>query len=89
MEDLSERIKYLGGEPTTKPWPIKKGGDLRKMIQDDLDIEYVAVELYEDIVKLCAEIGDTASRLMEEKILAEEENHVDRWETLLQKIRRI
>ena len=89
MEQLSERINYLGGEPTTKPWPIKTGGDLRQMIQDDLDVEYTAVKLYKEIVKLCADVGDTTSRLMMEKILTEEENHVDRWETLLQKIKRI
>jgi len=47
------------------------------MIQDDLDIEYEVAELYKDIVRLCAEIGDTTSRLMIEKILAEEENHAD------------
>jgi bacterioferritin len=89
MEQLSERINYLGGEPTTKPWPIKTGGDLKKMIQDDLDTEYEACRLYKEVVKLCADIGDTTSRLMMEKILAEEEEHADRWETLLQKTKRL
>jgi len=89
MEELSERINYLGGEPTTKPWPIKTGGDLKQMVQDDLDVEYTAVKLYKEIVKLCADIGDTTSRLMMEKILAEEEDHVYQWERLLQKIKKI
>ena len=89
MEQLSERINYLGGVPTTKPWPIKTGGDLKQMIQDDLEIEYTAVQLYKEIVKLCADIGDTTTRLMMEKIQAEEEEHVYRWEKLLQKVKKV
>jgi bacterioferritin (cytochrome b1) len=34
---------------------------------------------------MCAEIGDTTSRLMLEEILSEEEGHADTWETNLQK----
>lgn len=33
---LGERIVYLGGIPTKKPEPIVEGGDLKKMIHDDL-----------------------------------------------------
>jgi bacterioferritin len=87
MEMFSERIAYLKGVPTTKPWPIKTGGNLEKMMQDDLEIEYTAVELYKKHIKLCDEIGDTTTRLMLEKILADEENHVDQWETILAKRR--
>ena len=35
-EKLGERINYLGGIPTKKPEPIIEGGDLKKMVQDDL-----------------------------------------------------
>ena len=46
MEEFSERIHYLGGVPTTKPNPIKVGGTLKKMVEDDLELEYQAVKLY-------------------------------------------
>lgn len=85
MEMFSERIVYLGGTPTTKPWPIKTGKDLKKMLEDDLEIEYNACELYKKHVKLVAELGDTTTRLMLEKILTNEEEHIDRWETILAK----
>jgi len=85
MEVFSERIVYLGGAPTTKPWSIKTGGDIKKMLEDDLEIEYAACELYKKHIKLCKDLGDTTTRLMLEKILTDEEEHVDKWETILAK----
>lgn len=82
-EMLGERINYLGGEPTTLPSHIKRGGDLRKMIQDDLDSENMAIAQYKEHIKLCAEEGDPTSRLMLEGILSDEEGHADNWETTL------
>jgi bacterioferritin len=85
LEKLAQRVNYLGGVPTTKPAPIKIGGPLKKMIQDDLDGEYTAIKTYKSQIKMCDEIGDTTSRLMLEEILTDEEGHADTWETILQK----
>jgi len=85
LERLSERVNYLGGIPNTKPAPIKVGGTLKKMVQDDLDGEYTAIKTYKSQIKMCEEIGDTTTRLMLEEILTDEENHADTWETVLQK----
>ncbi len=85
LERLSERVNYLGGIPNTKPAPIKVGGTLKKMVQDDLEGEYTAIKTYKSQIKMCEEIGDTTSRLMLEEILTDEENHADTWETVLQK----
>ena len=83
MEMLAERINYLGGDPTLIPAEIKKGGDLYKMIKDDLDGENMAIKQYKAHVKLFAELGDPTSRLMMERILSDEEKHADIWETTL------
>lgn len=83
MEMIAERVNYLGGDPTTAPATIKKGGDLYKMMQDDLDGENEAIEQYRAHIKLFDELGDPTSRLMMEKILSDEENHADIWETTL------
>jgi len=83
LEEFSHRINYLGGVPTTKPNPIKVGGTLEKMIKDDLATEYEAIRLYKAQIDIAREIGDTTTRLMLEKILATEEEHADKWETLL------
>ena len=85
MEKFSERVNYLGGIPETKVAPLKLGGDIKKMMQDDLDGEYNAIKTYKAHVKMCADIGDTTTRLMLEEILSDEEKHADTWETILQK----
>jgi len=85
LQKFADRVNYLGGVPSTKPAPIKVGGPLKKMVQDDLDGEYMAIKTYKEHVKMCAEIGDTTTRLMLEEILTDEEDHADTWETVLQK----
>lgn len=83
LEKFAERIVYLGGVPTTKPAPIKTGGDLKKMIKDDLDGENNAIKIYKEHINLCAKLGDTTTRLMLEEIVSDEEGHADTWETTL------
>jgi len=85
MEEFTERIHYFGGVPTTKPNPIKVGGTLKQMVEDDLELEYQAIKLYKGQIKIAKEIGDTTTRLMLEKILTAEEDHADKWETVLKK----
>jgi len=85
LEKFAQRVNYLGGVPNTKPNPVKVGGTLKKMVQDDLDGEYIAIKTYKSHVKMCEEIGDTTTRLMLEEILTDEEEHADTWETVLQK----
>jgi bacterioferritin len=84
-ERVAERINFLEGDPSLKPAPAKKGGDLRKMMLDDLEAEYGAIEFYKTVIKLADEVGDSTTRLMMEEIVAQEEEHADLWETLLQK----
>jgi bacterioferritin len=85
LEKFADRVNYLGGVPNTKPNPVKVGGALKKMVQDDLDGEYTAIKTYKSQIKMFDEIGDTTTRLMLEEILTDEEDHADTWETVLQK----
>jgi len=80
-EALAERIVYLGGVPTQKPTPFKRGGKIEQMIKDDLASENGAIKQYKEHIKACA--GDPTTRLMLEKILSDEEGHADQWETTL------
>ena len=82
-EALAERIDYLGGTPITKPSEIKMGGNLTKMIQDDLAAELIAIKNYKEHIKLCEE--DPVTRRMLEEILEDEEGHENEWRTLLSK----
>ena len=82
-ELLAERIVYLGGTPSTKPTKIMKGGEIRKMVSDDLSAENEAIKRYKEHIKLCDKEGDPTTRLMLEGILSQEEGHADLWETTL------
>jgi len=80
-EALGERINYLGGEPTRHPAEILTGGDLRKMIADDLRIERHAINKYREYIELMFREQDHVSRRMLEGILEVEEKHEDMWIT--------
>ncbi len=84
-EMVAERINFLEGDPSLKPAPVKKGGDLAKMMTDDLEGEYAAIEFYKQVIKMAADLGDTTTRLMMEEIVTKEEEHADLWETILKK----
>jgi len=83
LEQFAERIVDLGGEPPTRLRDIRKGGDLKKMIRDDLEGERNAIQTYKRHIALCAELGDTTTRRMLEEIVATEEGHAALWETTL------
>lgn len=83
LELFAERIVALGGEPPTRIAPVKKGGNLKKMVRDDLEGERNAIQVYKEHIRLAAQMGDTTTRLMLEEIVSDEEGHVDLWETTL------
>ena len=84
-EALAERIDLLGGVPTIEISPIRVGGDLTKMIRDDLETEYHAIEMYKGHIKLAAKEDDPVTRRLLEEILEDEEGHANTWETVLEK----
>jgi bacterioferritin len=82
---FAERIDLLGGDLTVELHPIAVGGDLRKMVQDDLDGEYRAIEMYRGYIKLAEQEDDPVTRRLLEETLATEEGHANDWETVLEK----
>lgn len=84
-EDIAERLFYFDVTPTTKPDPIDVGGDVKHMLEVDAKAEEEAIELYKAIIKQAESEGDSTTRLLFEKILANEEEHHDRFMTLLGK----
>jgi len=83
-EEIAERLDYLGGVPTTKPAPIKVGGSLREMLQDDMKAEEEAIALYRQIIKRAMEEEDYTTKRLFERVLADEEEHHDEFGTLLE-----
>ncbi len=82
-EMFAERLSYLGGIPTVEPAPVKMGGDLKKMIQDDLDGERNAIKKYKADLKLARDLGDVVTARMLEDIIIDEESHDDLWSGVL------
>ncbi|MFQ5879026.1 MAG: bacterioferritin [Dehalococcoidia bacterium] len=80
---IAERIDLLGGVPSTAIGPIKVGGDVRKMLQDDLDAEYEAIAMYRRLVKQAEREDDPGSRRLLEEILRETEEHARDLESML------
>jgi bacterioferritin len=83
LEGFAERVVDLGGEPNSQMAPIKKGGDLKKMVRDDMEGERNAIQVYKGHIRLAAELGDTTTRLMLEEVVSAEEEHAALWETTL------
>ncbi|MBN2581452.1 MAG: bacterioferritin [Planctomycetes bacterium] len=77
-EMLAERIRFLGGTPTTKPdGTIVKDQEIPAMYKADVDLEAAAVKMYNQSAIICGEEGDHVSKKLFEQLLAEEEEHLD------------
>lgn len=82
-EDLAERILFLRGEPTSKPdATAKKGQEIADLLQTDVDLEQQAVDMYNAAAVVCAEERDQVSKQLFEKLLAEEEEHLDTFQNI-------
>jgi len=82
-EVLIERILFLDAKPSMQPLPIQIGQDVKSQLERDLELEMKGVALYNDAVRVATEAGDATSRELFEKILKDEEGHVDWLETQL------
>jgi len=77
-EALAERIVFLGGTPTSKPdAEAKKNQKISDMIATDIGIEEEAVKLYNEAALACAEALDHVSKDLFEKLLKDEDGHLD------------
>ena len=80
-EALAERILFLKGEPTTKPDAVaKKGQEIGDMLKTDVALETQAIKMYNDASVACAAAKDQISKQLFEKLLGEEEEHLNIFE---------
>src|SRR3989339_1272197 len=73
---IMERIYYLGGEATTKADKITVGNSLSEFSKLGVKAEEEALVLYRKIIEAAAKTGDWETREMFEKIYADEEKHL-------------
>jgi bacterioferritin len=90
LDMLIERINQLGGKPNMNPEGLLsrassqyvEGQNLIDMIKENLIAERIAIETYRDMVRYFAD-KDPTTRIMLEKILAQEEEHANDMHDLL------
>jgi bacterioferritin len=87
---LAERINQLGGKPEMNPASVAEraasqyveGENLVDMIRENLVAERIAIETYRDMIRFFAD-KDPTTRVLLERILAQEEEHANDMHDLL------
>jgi len=89
-EALIERILFLDGAPNlTELLHLTVGGNVKEQIESDLKLEINAVAMYNRSIQIARDEGDNASRELFERLLKDEESHVDWLEAQLHQIKEI
>jgi bacterioferritin len=77
-EKLMERILFLDGSPNMSDYfKINIGQTVLDQLKNDLQLEYDAVKRLNSGIETCVKTGDNGSRELLEKILTDEETHID------------
>jgi bacterioferritin len=90
LDLLTERINQLGGKPNLNPEGLRsraasqyvEGENLVDMIKENLIAERIAIETYRDMIRYFSD-KDPTTRVMLERILAQEEEHANDMHDLL------
>jgi bacterioferritin len=89
-ELLTDRILFLGGLPNyQRLLPLRIGQTVPEQFSSDLAIELEVVERLRPGITMCRDKGDITTANLFEKILADEEQHIDYLETQLELIDRL
>jgi bacterioferritin len=86
-EQLIERILFLDDTPNlTRPIKLTVGSNVKAQLESDLALEISAVELYNRAIQTARDNADNTSRDLFERLLKDEEDHVDWLEAQLHQI---
>lgn len=88
-EALMERILFLDATPSMNPLELTIGQTVKEQLQNDLALEVGAVASYNTAIQISREANDNASAELFERLLKDEEGHVDWLETQLHLIGQI
>jgi bacterioferritin len=87
-QEVIERILYFDGVPNMQRYlKVNVGQTVPEQHEFDLALEKEAVARLNNGVELCRAKGDNGSRALLEKLLRDEEEHVDWLEAQLQQIK--
>ena len=89
-DKLVDRIIFLEGFPNMQQLdPLMIGENLKEILECDLKAEYSARALYMEARAVCREKEDYVSMELFEKLMADEEGHIDYIETQLELLNNI
>ena len=89
-DELIERILYLEGMPNVQRYgKVNVGQTVPEQFQLDVQVEYDAVKRLNKGIEACRTAGDNGTRTLLERILHEEEAHVDWLETQQETIKQV
>jgi bacterioferritin len=87
---ITDRIIFLDGFPNMQVLdPLRIGQNVREIIECDLALEISARNLYQEAATHCHGVKDYVTRDLFEKLMKDEEHHIDFLETQLDLIGRI
>jgi bacterioferritin len=76
-EDFGERVKVLGGEPTTeRAAEVEPNQPVERIFEFDSGLEEKTVDEYNRFAAICRENGDSTSAKLFERIIADEQAHL-------------
>jgi bacterioferritin len=81
---LADKIVALGGEPTTKPNPVKTAKSNREMLEAILEAETRAVKAYTERADEAGEYGDVGLKVQLEDMVRDETGHREETMRMLQ-----
>lgn len=83
-DEVINRVLFLEGLPNLQDLgKLRIGENVRELLECDLALEHQAIPDLRDAIQYCESIRDYVSRDLFEKILSDEEGHVDWLETQL------
>lgn len=82
-EQFAERVKELGGEPTTEiPEKVQRGQNVGQIFNFDANLEDNTIDVYNQLLQTCRENGDSASAKLFETIIDEEQVHFNHFDNV-------
>src|SRR5262245_7471106 len=77
-DHFADRIIFLDGFPNFQVLdPLRIGQDVRQVVEADLTLEIDARALYQEAAAHSDSVGDRVSRMLFEKVMKDEEHHID------------
>ena len=82
-EGFAERIKELGGEPTSEPdQKITRGQAVEAIFPFDANLEDDTIDIYNQFLLVCRENGDSVSMKLFEQTIDEEQLHFNYFDNI-------